>query len=135
MSKTINKTKLKNKLGYKPMLIIKLTDRKETLDDIEKICLYLTTHKELLPLITTEAGKDISYILKPTFKADHNEAEKKSHWEKVFNDFTLTDNKGDELRFYREKQTDALYFGTKKGFETLTSINNDEPAIKSIFNS
>lgn len=60
MSKTINKTKLKNKLGYKPMLIIKLTDRKETLDDIEKICLYLTTHKELLPLITTEEGKDIS---------------------------------------------------------------------------
>lgn len=53
----------------------------------------------------------------------------------MFNDFTLTDNKGDELRFYREKQTDALYFGTKKGFETITSINNDEPAIKSIFNS
>ena len=135
MSEAINKTKLESKLGYKPMLIIKLTDRRETLDDIEKICLYLTTHKELLPLITTEEGKDISYILKPTFKADHNESEKKAHWEKVFNEFTLTDNKGDQMRFYREKQTDALYFGTKKGFETLESINNDEPAIKSRFNS
>jgi len=135
MSKTINKTKLESKLGHKPMLIIKLTDRRETLDDIERICLYLTTHKELLPLITTEEGKGISYILKPTFKADHNESEKKAHWEKVFNEFTLTDNKGDEMRFYREKQTDALYFGTKKGFETLESINNDEPAIKSRFNN
>ena len=135
MSKAINKTKLESKLGYKPMLIIKLTDRRETLDDIEKICLYLTAHKELLPLITTEEGKDISYILKPTFKADHNESEKKAHWEKVFNEFTLTDNKGDQMRFYREKQTDALYFGTKKGFETLESINNDKPAIKSRFNN
>ena len=135
MSKTINKTKLESKLGHKPMLIIKLTDRRETLDDIEKICLYLTTHKELLPLITTEEGKDISYILKPTFKADHNESEKKAHWEKVFNEFTLTDNKGDQMRFYREKQTDALYFGTKKGFETLESINNDQPIIESRFNN
>ena len=135
MSKTIHKTKLESKLGHKPMLIIKLTDSRENLDDIEKICLYLTTHKELLPLITTEEGKDISYILKPTFKADHNESEKKAHWEKVFHEFTLTDNKGDQMRFYREKQTDALYFGTKKGFETLESINNDEPAIKSRFNS
>lgn len=135
MSKTINKAKLESKLGQKPMLIIKLTDRRETLDDIEKICLYLTTHKELLPLITTEEGKDISYILKPTFKADHNESEKKAHWKKVFNEFTLTDNKGDEMRFYREEKTDALYFGTKKGFETLESINNDEPVIKNRFKS
>lgn len=134
MSKRINKTKLESKLGYKSMLIIKLTDSKENVDDIEKICLYLTKHKELLPLITTEEGKDSSYILKPTFKADHNESEKKAHWKKVFNGFTLTDNKGDEMRFYREKQTDALYFGTKKGFETLESINNDEPAIKGRFN-
>ncbi|WP_245905623.1 hypothetical protein [Psychrobacter fozii] len=135
MSKTINKTKLESKLGHKPMLIIKLTDSRETLDDIEKVCLYLTTHKELLPLINTEECHDISYILKPTFRADHNESEKKAHWEKVFNEFTLADNNGDEMRFYREKQTDALYFGTKKGFETLESINNDEPAIKSRFNS
>jgi len=117
------------------MLIIKLTDSKETLDDIEKVCLYLTTHKKLLPLLTTEEDHDLAYILKPTFKADHNESEKKAHWEKLFNEFTLTDSNGDELRFYREKKTDALYFGTKEGFETIKSINNNEPAIISRFNS
>ncbi|MGO1757588.1 MAG: hypothetical protein ACTHYX_07900 [Psychrobacter sp.] len=117
------------------MLIIKLTETRETLDDIEKICLYLTEHKELLALMTTEEVDDISYILRPTFKADHNQNKKEEHWQKLFDEFTLTDDKGDEMHFYREEVTEALYFGNEKGFETLKSIDNDGPTLKNTFHN
>lgn len=116
------------------MLIIKLTETRETLDDIEKICLYFIEHKELLALMTNEEVNDISYILRPTFQADQNQNKKEEHWQKLFDEFTLTDDKGDEMHFYREELTEALYFGNEKGFETLKSINNDEPAIEGRFN-
>lgn len=106
------------------MLIIKLTDSKETLDDIETICRHITEHKDLINLLPADEDSDISYILKPTFKADHDERQKRAHWHKLLNEFTITDHNGAELRFYREKRTEALYFGSKEGFELLTSMNN-----------
>ena len=106
------------------MLIIKLTDNKETLDDIETICRHITEHQDLMQLLPADENNDISYILRPTFRADHDEDQKRAHWEKLLNEFTLTDHNGTELRFYREEQTGALYFGSKQGFELLTSMNN-----------
>ena len=47
------------------MLIIKLTETKETLDDIERICRHLSEHKDLVKLMTPEESRDISYILRP----------------------------------------------------------------------
>ncbi len=104
------------------MLIIKLTETKETLDDIERICRHLNEHQELAALMTTEENQDISYILKPTFNINHNEEQKRAHWQKLLNEFTIRDKKGNELRFFRDQPTGALYFGNKQGFETIENM-------------
>ena len=105
------------------MLIIKLTETKETLDDIERICRHLSEHKDLVKLMTPEESRDISYILRPTFNANHNEDQKRAHWQKLLNEFTVTDKKGNELRFFRDQTTEALYFGNQQGFDTLESMS------------
>ncbi|MUG33388.1 hypothetical protein [Psychrobacter sanguinis] len=104
------------------MLIIKLTDSKESIEDVERICRHLTEHKTIINLLSQEQAKDITYILKPTFARNHNIDEKMAHWQKLLQEFTMTDHKGKELRFYRDKQTQALYFGTKDGFDTIESL-------------
>ena len=116
------------------MLIIKLTETSSNFGLYRKDMSHFIEHKELLALMTNEEVNDISYILRPTFQADQNQNKKEEHWQKLFDEFTLTDDKGDEMHFYREELTEALYFGNEKGFETLKSINNDEPAIEGRFN-
>ena len=60
------------------MLIIKLTETRETLDDIRKIVSLFIEHKELLALMTNEEVNDISYILRPTFQADQTGIQEKT---------------------------------------------------------
>lgn len=103
------------------MIIIRLTENQETLDDIERVCRHLA---DLIPLMTIDDTHDISYILRPTLSADHNEAEKKSHWQKLLNEFVLMDKKGNELRFFRDEETQGLYFGDEKGFYEIGNINH-----------
>lgn len=112
------------------MLIIRLTETKETLQDIETICRHLVEHNALTPLMTVDNSLDISYILKPTLKADHCEAEKMAHWQKLLNEFVLKDKRGHELLFIRDENTQGLYFGNKEGFNAIEDINHHHALIK-----
>lgn len=115
------------------MLIIRLTETKETLKDIETICRHIVEHNTLIPLMTIDNSHDLSYILKPTLNADHNEAEKRAHWQKLLNEFVLKDKKGNELRFIRDEDTQGLYFGDEEEFNTIEDINHHNALIQNIF--
>lgn len=108
------------------MLIIKLTDGKENLDDMERISRHICESEELQDILTEEEREDLSLILKPTFAADHNEDEKMTHWQDLIKEFVTKDRNGEELRFIRDEKTQALYFGSREGYQTLKDINDPQ---------
>lgn len=108
------------------MLIIELNEGPETLADIERICAHLSEHKQLVAMMTAEQRQDIAYVLKPTLAADHNETEKRAHWQKLLGEFVVKDQHGDELMFYRDPHTQRLYFGNQQGFDTIESLQEQE---------
>ena len=104
------------------MFIIQLNEGRESLADIERICHHLTEHKQLIGLMTPEQRADLSFVLKPTLAADQDEADKRAHWDKLLNEFMMTDEHGNALHFYRDQRTQDLYFGNQQGFETIESL-------------
>lgn len=110
------------------MIIVELNEGRETLHDIERICEHLIEHEDLSKLMTEQQHDDIMYILRPTLDADQNETEKRAHWQRLLNEFVIETPDGDKLRFHRDEKFQRLYFGDKKGFETIeTLVENENP--------
>lgn len=108
------------------MIIIELNEGPETLADIERICRHLSEHKELVDMMTPEQREDIAYVLKPTLAADQDESEKRAHWQKLLTEFVIKDQHGETLSFYRDSESQRLYFGNRQGFETIEGFVEQE---------
>lgn len=108
------------------MFIIQLNEGKESLADIERICQHLTEHKQLIALMTPEQRADLCYVLKPTLARDHDEEQKREHWDKLLKEFVMSDTHGNEMHFYRDPNTQYLYFGNQQGFDTIEGLQDRE---------
>ncbi|PNK59693.1 hypothetical protein [Psychrobacter sp. FDAARGOS_221] len=114
------------------MIIIELNEGPETLEDIERIAHRLCEHDQLVSVMTEEEREDLKSILKPTLAADHNEQEKRAHWEHLIKDFQMEGPHGQQLRFYRDEDAQRLYFGDEEGFATIEKLSeNENPITKS----
>lgn len=104
------------------MLFIEINEGTGSLADIERISRHIIEHKEVINQLDQDEIKNLSVILTPTLARDHNEDEKRAHWQSLLNDFSMVGSSGNILKFYRQAKTGQLYFGDQEGFDFIDAL-------------
>lgn len=108
------------------MFFIELDEGQASLADIQRISQHITEHRQLVSLMTTNQAEDLSTILAPTLRADHDEDNKREHWQRLLKEFVIHDAKGEPIRFYREPRTGRLYFANQQGIDAVIQQTDAE---------
>lgn len=106
------------------MFFVELDDADVTLADIKRIAQHIADDYEHLVGQLTEAElEDLSFILKPTLEADHNEFEIRQRWKKFFDEFVLKNDEGMPMKFFYGEDG-HLYFGDKDGMAMANKLSH-----------
>lgn len=111
------------------MFFVELDDDGITLADIKRIAQHIADdYEHLVKQLTQDDLDDLSFILKPTLRADHNEVEIRKRWNDLVKDFKIINEHGKTLKFFVD-DNNKLYFGDKEGmsFAKAFELNTDYP--------
>ncbi len=107
------------------MFFVELDDDGISIADIKRIAQYIVDdYKHLSDQLTEHDKELLSFILKPTLEADHNEDEIRKYWNQFVNEFTLTNKHGEPMTFFYSDSR-HLYFGDQKGLEMMQSLSDN----------
>ncbi len=117
------------------MFFVEVDEGKLTLDDIKRIAQHIADdYEHLVNQLTEEDLVDLSFILKPTLRADHNEDEIRKRWQKFVNEFVLHNEHGKPMKFFHGADG-HLYFGDKEGMEMAKNLSHNSAYPNKRYNS
>ncbi len=107
------------------MFFVELDDDGISIADIKRIAQHIVDdYEDLIKRLTGRDKELLSFILKPTLEADHNEEEIRKYWNQFISEFTLMNEHGEPMTFFYSENK-HLYFGDQKGIEMVESLSDN----------